>query len=57
MIQQYTGLMDTKAGIARRAFFLIDQHGIVRGRWSGEADSVFPSEPILERAREIAGKR
>lgn len=57
VIQQYTGLMDTKAAIARRAFFLIDRRGIVRGRWFAEAGSIFPSEPILERTREIAGKR
>ena len=43
---------------ARRAFFLIDQEGIVRGRWLPEKQAeLFPSEPILERVREITGKR
>jgi peroxiredoxin len=43
---------------ARRAFFLIDQEGIVQGRWLPEKQAeLFPSEPILERVREITGKR
>ena len=57
MIQRYTGLENLKVTAARRGFFLIDQRGIVRGRWFGDTVSVFPSEPILEKAREIAGKR
>jgi peroxiredoxin len=43
---------------ARRPFFLIDQEGIVRERWVPEKQAeLFPSEPIIERVREIAGKR
>lgn len=43
---------------ARRAFFLIDQKGIVQGRWLPERQAeLFPSEPILERVREITGQR
>ena len=43
---------------ARRAFFLIDQEGIVRGRWLPEKQAeLFPSEPILDRVREITGQR
>ena len=43
---------------ARRAFFLIDQDGVVRGRWLPEKQAeLFPSEPILERVREITGGR
>jgi hypothetical protein len=41
---------------ARRGFFLIDQRGIVRGRWFGTTQDVFPSEPILQKARELTGK-
>ena len=52
----YAGLEDFKV-TARRGFFLIDQWGIVRGRWFGDTSTVFPSEPILEKAREIAGRR
>jgi hypothetical protein len=43
---------------ARRAFFLIDQEGIVQGRWLPEKQAeLFPSDPILERVREITGQR
>jgi len=42
---------------AQRYFFLIDQQGIVRGKWPGKVDEVFPSEPILKVARQIAAKR
>jgi peroxiredoxin len=42
---------------AQRWFFLIDLQGIVRGQWRGSTNDVFPSEPILKAAREIAGKR
>jgi mycoredoxin-dependent peroxiredoxin len=60
--RQYGGLSRnatlTKLGIAERAFFLIDQQGIVRQRWlvTGGEDIVFSSERLLEAAREIAGK-
>ncbi len=40
---------------ARRAFFLIDKQGILRGEWLAWAEEVFPSEPILKVARELAG--
>lgn len=40
-----------------RAFFLIDAEGIVRGKWLGTNDDVFPSEPILKLARELARTR
>ena len=41
---------------AKRAFFLVDQQGIVRGRWIGEDLAVFPTEELLKAAGEIAGK-
>ena len=42
---------------AQRAFFLIDQEGIVQGKWLPEIQAaLFPSDPILERVREITGK-
>ncbi len=43
--------------IAKRAFFLIDQQGIVRGKWIGGDLDVFPSETLLQAAREMAEKR
>jgi peroxiredoxin len=45
------------ARMPKRAFFLVDRDGIVRGRWIGEDLSVFPSEEILKAARELLGKR
>jgi hypothetical protein len=41
---------------AERAFFLIDTEGIVRGKWYGEPYDVFPTEPLLEAVRKVAGK-
>jgi peroxiredoxin len=41
----------------RRAFFLIDKEGIVREKWLPEVQSaLFPSDPILEKVRELTGK-
>jgi peroxiredoxin len=40
----------------QRSFFLIDQQGIVRGKWLGENQEVFASDPILKAARELAGR-
>ena len=42
---------------ARRAFFLVDQQGIVRGKWLIANNAVFPSEDMLKVAREMAGKQ
>jgi peroxiredoxin len=43
-----------------RAFFLVDQQGILRKQWllgTAGDDIVFPSEPILKVIQELAGKR
>ena len=50
------GVLHPSGIFAERAFFLIDKEGIVRGKWDGEPYDVFPTEPILEAARELAGK-
>lgn len=56
---------EAKRLFARQSFFLIDKQGIVRGVWKvrspkpGEVrapDKLFRSDPILKRAREIAGR-
>ena len=41
--------------IAKRAFFLVDQQGIVRGKWIGEDLVVFPSDILLKAAQELTG--
>lgn len=57
MIRQYGVLSPKYARDARRAFFLIDQQGIVRQQWLPEdEDRVFPSDEILKAARAIAGR-
>ena len=43
--------------VARRAFLLVDQQGIVRGKWLVVNDAVFPSEALLKAAREMTGKQ
>lgn len=43
--------------VARRAFFLVDQQGIVRGKWLVANNAVFPSEEMLKVARQVAGKQ
>ena len=54
VIQHFPGIPSQL--LAQRAFFLIDQQGIVRGRWLARGDEVFPNAPILQRAQEIVGK-
>jgi peroxiredoxin len=57
-IQSYGGLNpDWQSTTAVRWFFLIDQQGIVRGKWQGTTRDVFASEPILKAARELAKKQ
>jgi peroxiredoxin len=41
---------------AERAFFLVDQQGVIRGRWTAGDDEVFSNEPILKAAQEVMGK-
>ncbi|MBI3454822.1 MAG: redoxin domain-containing protein [Candidatus Rokubacteria bacterium] len=55
VIRRY-GVLSPSKTYARRAFFLIDRQGIVRGKWLAGDDEVLPSEPILKAAREIARK-
>jgi peroxiredoxin Q/BCP len=58
VIRRY-GLPSSSQTYAQRAFFLIDQQGIIRQRWliGGGEDTIFSSDPLLEAARELAGKR
>ena len=45
-------------GIAERAFFLVDQQGIIRQRWliEGGEDVIVPSESLLKGIQEMVGK-
>ena len=35
------------------AYFLIDKHGIVRGKWIKKPGEVFPNAPLLQAAQEL----
>ena len=50
---EYPGNEGAGAG---RAFFLVDQRGIVRGKWIGEDLGVFPNDVLLKAAQEVAAK-
>ena len=55
VLQHYVGDPDRLR--SRRAFFLIDKDGIVQGQWLPfKQATLFASEPILQRAQELAGK-
>jgi peroxiredoxin (alkyl hydroperoxide reductase subunit C) len=56
VIRSYGVLGPTQIN-AMRSFFLVDQQGVVRGRWWGEALEVFPTEEILKTAQAMAQKR
>ena len=50
---EYPGYEGLWAG---RSFFLVDQRGIVRGKWIGEDSAVFPSDVLLKATQEVAEK-
>ena len=50
---EYPGNEGVGAG---RAFFLVDQRGIVRGKWIGEDLGVFSNDVLLKAAQEVAEK-
>jgi peroxiredoxin len=53
-IKSYAGLnTQWSSTTAQRAFFLIDKEGIIRGRWLGSTNDVFPTGTILETARTL----
>ena len=39
--------------VAQGAYFLIDKHGVIRGKWMNPPGEVFPNETILHAAREL----
>jgi peroxiredoxin len=55
VIRRY-GALASNGQYPHRFFFLIDQQGIVRGKWIGEDSGVFSNEPLLKAVEEIAGK-
>ncbi len=55
-IRSYGVLSKEREITARRSFFLVDQQGIVRGKWLPDEALVFPSETMLEAVRALAKK-
>ena len=56
-VSRHYGVLDPTQVMARRAFFLVDQLGIVRGKWLVENKEIFPSEELLKTAQVMAQKR
>ena len=58
VIRRYAGVQphprDPTQQVARRALFLIDKQGIVRGKWQGETEEMLPGDEVLKVAHEIA---
>lgn len=57
IIQQYGVLKhigEAKRPVAKGAYFLIDKDGVIRGKWMNPPGEIFPNDPFLEKAREIA---
>ena len=55
-IRSYGVVSEKREITARRSFFLVDQQGIVRGKWLPDDAAVFPSETMLEAVRTLAKK-
>jgi peroxiredoxin len=55
-IRSYGVLSEKREITARRSFFLVDQQGIVRGKWLPDETIVFPSETVLEAVHVLAKK-
>ena len=59
VIRRYAGVQphpsDPTRQVARRALFLIDKQGMVRGKWQGETEDMLPADEIMQVAQDIAG--
>ena len=59
VIRSYAGVQpdpsDPTRQVARRALFLIDKQGMVRGKWQGETEEMLPTDEVMQVAQEIAG--
>jgi peroxiredoxin len=59
VIRRYAGVQpdpsDPTRQVARRALFLIDKQGIIRGKWQGETGEILPADDVMKAAQELAG--
>ena len=56
VIRNYPGVQThkkTKQLVAKRSFFVIDKHGILRGKWVVKNTDLMPSETILNAMRKF----
>jgi len=56
VIQRYdvlTYIGNAHQPVALGAYFLIDKHGIVRGKWIKKPGEVFPNAPLLQAAQDL----
>jgi peroxiredoxin len=59
VIRRYAGVQphprDPTRQVARRALFLIDKQGRVRGKWQGETEEMLPTDDVMQVAQGLAG--
>ena len=59
VIRRYAGVQphphDPTRQVARRALFLTDKQGMVRGKWQAETEEMLPADEVMHVAQEIAG--
>ncbi len=44
---------ETNHPVAKGAYFLIDKHGMIRGKWIRPPGEVFPNDELLQAAHEL----
>jgi peroxiredoxin len=59
VIRSYAGVQphpsDPTRQVARRALFLVDKQGTVRGKWQSETEEMLPANEVMKVAQDIAG--
>jgi peroxiredoxin len=59
VIRSYAGVQphpsDPTRQVARRALFLVDKQGTVRGKWQSETEEMLPADEVMKVAQDIAG--
>ena len=56
VIQEYGVLkrvVEDKQRVAQGAYFLVDKHGTIRGKWIRPPGDIFPSDELLQAAHEL----
>lgn len=56
VIQDYGVLkrvLEAKQRVAQGAYFLVDKHGMIRGKWIRPPGDIFPNDALLQAAYEL----